>query len=120
VLDKFWCSLCEGLIGPEYIEKLNDKDGVIERVANFVIDQLNSLPQQLKVALWVGLSAFKFYVFLITLKSLEELPTLKRKEIIESWAGGKAALTRKLFRPLRSLTVLAFFEQPEAVFLLDQ
>ena len=116
--DNFWLSLSEGLIGEKYIDKLgNHKNEVISNVTEFVTAQLSSLPRQLQFALCFGLFVFKIYVFIVTLKGLSALTIKRRSQIIELWASGKISLTRKLFRPIRSLTVLAFFEQFEIFFL---
>jgi hypothetical protein len=121
LFNKFWCGLCEGIIGPEYLDILGDnKETVIQRTANFVLAQALSLPMFLKLALWIGIFVFNVYVFAFTGQPIYSLPIQKRKRIIETWANGKIAITRSLFRPLRSLTLLAFFEQPELLALLTQ
>jgi hypothetical protein len=120
MINDFWLSLCEGLIGPEYLEMLKDKkQPIIKSVTDFVLRQLSNLPIKLKISLYIGIFLFNAYLFIVTLQPIHRIAISKRKQIIDSWANGKIALTRKLFRPLRSLTLLAFFDEPEVISLLE-
>ncbi len=42
-----------------------------------------------------------------------------RRKVVNFWAYGPIPLTRQMFRALRSTALLAFFENPEVIAMLD-
>jgi hypothetical protein len=113
LVDEFWKKLCEALVGTEQgCLAGDDRANVFASVTQFTVDQLSVLPSFLRLQLAVGLSAFRFYVLLTNLKPFTLIPLERRCALIEEWAGAPISITRKLFRPLRSLTLLAYFENP--------
>jgi hypothetical protein len=81
-----------------------EREKTVEMVADFVQGQLKSLPVLMRALFAVGIRY---------LSSFNKLPLDRRSEIVSSWAWGKVALGRQLFRPLRSTALLAFYELPD-------
>jgi hypothetical protein len=45
-----------------------------------------------------------------SLAPFESLTLSRRKHLVDSWSYGRVSLTRKFFKPIRSVTILAFYE----------
>ena len=63
----------------------------------------------------MGMTFFRFTVRLRHVSSFCGMPVERRREIVDAWAFGRIALLRQLFRPVRSLAVLAYYERPEVI-----
>lgn len=59
-----------------------------------------------------GMAGFRFYVRLRYLRSFCALDLERRRRAVDAWAFGRLALLRQLFRPVRSLALLAYYERP--------
>jgi hypothetical protein len=90
-----------------------EREKTVEMVADFVQGQLKSLPVLMRALFAVGMMTFRLFVRIRYLSSFNKLPLDRRSEIVSSWAWGKVALGRQLFRPLRSTALLAFYELPD-------
>jgi hypothetical protein len=84
-------------------------------VAAFMEGQIAALPPRLRTMFHLGMTFFRFTVRVRHVSSFCGMPTAKRRAIVDSWAFGRVALFRQLFRPVRSLAVLAYYERPEIV-----
>lgn len=117
----FWRRLCESFL-PLYAMQLEpvETDRILNNVASFVERQLGCLPVYLRVMLTCGLVGFRCVILCINLRDFSQLPLGRRQEIAEWWAHGPVPIGRKLFRPIRSLTVLAFYEDKAVKAKLDQ
>ncbi len=108
----FMTAVCEGLLPERRLEGARDRDEVLGRVSAFVNGELNALPGKYRLLLHVGLTGFSFLVFLLTWRPFARVTLERRRAILRWWAWGPVALTRQLFRAVRSTTVLAYYEDP--------
>lgn len=97
-----------------------DRQAVVGEVASFVQVQLGRLPRHLAILFSIGTSAFRFYARARTFSSFCALPLEGRVTVLNSWAYGNIALFRNLFRVVRSLAFLSFFEIPAVVAALEK
>jgi uncharacterized protein (TIRG00374 family) len=89
--------------------------------AAFLAEQLAALPLRLRVLAAAGIAAFRVYVRLRTLRGFCDLPLEARRRAVNAWAFGPVGLARQLFRPIRSLVLLAYWESaPGALRLLAE
>jgi hypothetical protein len=84
-------------------------------VAAFIEGQIAALPPRLLTMFHLGMTFFRTVVHLRYLRSFCALSREKRQSIVDAWAFGRIALLRQLFRPVRSLAVLAYYERPEVI-----
>jgi hypothetical protein len=112
VADQFWKLLCEALIGADSLQLAGDKkDEAIANTSLFVVSQLSRLSKILRIQLEIGLRVFRSYAFCLNLQPFCSMSLSRRVTVVEQWASGPVPLARKMFRPLRSLTLLGFFEE---------
>ena len=86
----------------------------VERAAAFLRCQLAALPLLLRVGQRLGMAAFRVHVCVRFLKGFSQLDLPKRIIAVESWASGPLAPCRQLFRALRNLALLAYYEDLSA------
>ena len=108
----FMTAICDGLLPEKRLEGPRDRDEVLGRVSGFVSGELDALPGKYRLLLHVGLTGFSFLVFLTTWRPFAKLSLERRRAILRWWAWGPFAITRQLFRAVRSTAVLAYFEDP--------
>jgi choline dehydrogenase-like flavoprotein len=82
----------------------------LRSATSFVEGQIAALPVLLRAGLMVGLSAFRAYVPLRFGMNFCRLPLARRVTAVDSWAAGSFLRGRQLFRPLRNLALLAYYE----------
>lgn len=87
-----------------------DRQALVE-VATFVSEEMQALPARLNVMFHLGMAVFRFYVRVRTLRSFCALGLERRRSVVCSWAFGPIGLLRQLFRPVRSVALLAYYEQ---------
>ncbi|MBP6747026.1 hypothetical protein KA344_17475, partial [bacterium] len=68
----------------------------------------------------LGILGFRSITIITNLCPFENLSSERQAKIINTWSYGPIGLTRKLFKPLRSLALLAFFEHPAVVIAIDK
>jgi hypothetical protein len=56
------------------------------------------------------MATFRFYVRLRTLRSFCGLDVDRRRALVNAWAFGRIPVLRQLFRPVRSLALLAYYD----------
>ena len=83
------------------------------QVASFVRGQLEALPRGLRLLMRAGLWGFRFVTRLRFLAGYTALPLSTRRRWVERWAYGSVGPARKLFRAVRSTTLVAYYELPE-------
>ena len=88
------------------------KEKVIQDVSVFVYGQIHSLPGRYVLLLRLGLWFFYGMVFLRTWRRFGTLSVERQMQVVSGWAYGRWASGRQLFRLLRSITLLAFYEHP--------
>ena len=84
--------------------------GPLLAVATFVAEEMDSLPPRLRFLYEAGMATFRFYVRLRYLRSFCGLDLERRRAAVDSWAFGRIGLLRQLFRPARSIALLAYYE----------
>lgn len=57
------------------------------------------------------MAAFRVYVRMRTLRSFCALDVDRRRLVVQAWAFGRIGLLRQLFRPVRSIALLAYYER---------
>jgi uncharacterized protein (TIRG00374 family) len=108
----FWNALAEALVGEQFVTTLAAprRKAVFDEVVKFMVLTLSALPTTLKLQLWIGITCFRVIASSMFLQSFTSMPLSERTKIVTDWAEGPIPIFRKLFRPLRSLAILAFFE----------
>jgi uncharacterized membrane protein YbhN (UPF0104 family) len=89
-----------------------DRATLVE-VAAFVAEEVDALPARLHVLFMAGMTLFRLYVRLRHLRSFCALDLDRRRRAVDAWAFGRLALLRQLFRPIRSIALLAYYERPQ-------
>lgn len=87
--------------------------GVTRDVAAFMDGQIAALPPRLRTLFHVGMTVFRLSVRVRHVSSFCGLQVDRRRAIVDAWAFGRVGLLRQLFRPVRSLAVLAYYERAE-------
>lgn len=83
---------------------------LVQAAAQFTSEQIDALGRRLRVAFMLGMLTFRGFVILRYFGSFESLDLARRQASVNSWAYGGVQLFRQLFRPVRSLALLAFHE----------
>lgn len=92
---------------------------VAREVAAFMAGQIVALPPPLRTMFHLGMTFFRLTVRVRHLSSFCGMGVDRRRAIVDAWAFGRVGLLRQLFRPVRSLAVLAYYERPEVVRFLE-
>jgi uncharacterized protein (TIRG00374 family) len=87
-----------------------DRERMLE-VATFLAQQIDSLSPRVRILYQIGMGAFRFFVRIRYLRSFCAMSTDKQRAAVESWAFGRVGLLRQLFRPARSIALLAYYER---------
>jgi uncharacterized membrane protein YbhN (UPF0104 family) len=82
-------------------------------VATFLTQEMEALPARLRVMFEAGMATFRFYVRLRYVRSFCALDLERRRAAVNSWAFGRVGLLRQLFRPVRSIVLLAYYERAD-------
>jgi hypothetical protein len=104
----FLCKLVEAIVSVPG-EPPADKH-IVDAAAQFTSEELGSLERRLRVAFALGMMTFRIYTCLRFFRSFESLDLERRQAAVNAWAYGRVQLFRQLFRPVRSLCLLAFHE----------
>jgi hypothetical protein len=115
---RFIYSLTEAAVPIDSIA-LSDQREVVSYTASFIQGEIKSLPKKFQILLRVGMAGFGFMVWLRYFKPFAQLPLAKRVAIFNAWAYGSISVTRQLFKLVRSTALLAFFEHPSVVTVLE-
>lgn len=118
---KFWSGLCECFIPNEHI--IPDKDSherALREMSVFTVTELDCLPFRLRVIFGVGIVGFKALTMLSSGRFLCDIPLAERRELINWWAFGGTPLNRKFMKPIRSLSLFAYYENTEVKRWLDE
>jgi hypothetical protein len=109
---EFTLALCEAIAHPGIERAGTRKTEVLTDVGRFVEAQLGALPALLRVAFGIAMRGFRWLVAARTLRTFCALAPERRAAIVAWCSFGPVAILRKLFRPVRSLVVLALYEHP--------
>lgn len=106
-------ALCEALIPPQKQESPEKRQRQVAEVSLFVEEEIAELPDSIRLVYRLGLLFFSGVTYLRFQKTPEKLEKSELRDWANAWAYGPIPLTRKLFRPLRSMSLLAYFELPD-------
>jgi hypothetical protein len=104
----FEVALTEALLTPH--GDALDRQTLLD-VATFLSEEMQSLPARPAVMFAMGMATFRLYVRARYLRSFCALDVERRRAAVQSWAFGPVGLFRQLFRPVRSIALLAYYEQ---------
>lgn len=97
------------LAGPDGSPGLDAK--ALQGAVDFTHGQLAALPRPLRLAFTAGMGGFRTWVVLRHFGRFTRLPLSTRRRAVESWSFGRIGLFRQLFRPMRAVALLAYFEK---------
>ena len=100
----------EGLIPAHPSESREQRERALDYSAAFVRDQLRAMPLVLQIALACGVAGFLVLTWCRWLRRFAALGPDRRRAWMHAWAYGRVPLARAMFRPVRSLAALAYFE----------
>jgi hypothetical protein len=86
--------------------------GVADEVVAFVDAEVRALPRRLRLLFSLGLLGFAVAVRLRHPRGFLALPPAVQAQTVEAWAFGPLSAPRKLFRLVRSTSLLAFYDHP--------
>jgi len=107
---RFLRAVIEGLIPGHPSETPDMRARALDHSAAFVQGQLQAMPLVLQVLLACGLMSFSIATWLRWFRGIGSLGAARRQAWTHAWAYGRVPLARSLFRPMRSLAALAYFE----------
>ena len=115
-MDAFWASICEALIcvAPDLRDASTHQEA-LRQAATFLQAQVLALPFGLRIGMRVGLAVFRAYVRITSLHSFDHLSLDSRIKVADRWSAAPVAPARQLFRALRNLALLGYFEQARPV-----
>lgn len=104
-------------IAPAAAPGLSDAERreVLDATTAYVAGQVAAMSRDLRAKAWAGIAGFRTYALLRRGRPFARLPLDQRQRLVEAWSYGDLYLPRQLFRMLRSLTLLAWFEHPLVV-----
>ncbi len=97
-----------------------ERSEAITYATEFVCSELSALPSFLRILFKTGILGFRTITIASNLCPFENLSSERQAKIINAWSYGPISTTRKLFKPLRSLALLAFFEHPAILAALNK
>ncbi len=89
-----------------------DQRSVLDESTAFVRGQINAMSAPLQLQVWVALLVFRAYAWVRCGGAICRLPLPRRRRLVDSWSYGPLYLPRQLFRMLRGITLLVYFEHP--------
>ena len=108
VASPFTIGLIEAIVGGEPVPE------AIAYAATFVDGQLRALPPKLQLLFNCGMTGFRFVTRLRFLRGYCDVPLEARRAWTRKWAESRIALLRQLFKPVRAIALLAYYDH-EAV-----
>jgi uncharacterized membrane protein YbhN (UPF0104 family) len=102
----FDLALTEALVAPR---SAAERAHVAE-AAEFVAQEIDALPGRLRALVFLGLLAFRLVVRVRYGRAFCSLDASVRRAAVHAWAFGRIGPLRMLFRPLRSIALLAYWE----------
>jgi hypothetical protein len=107
---RFLRAVIDGLIPEHASESPGQRARALDYSAAFVRGQLEAMPLVLQLLLAGGVMVFTAITWARWLRGLTGLSAAQRHAWMHTWAYGPVPLARQLFRPVRSLAALAYFE----------
>ncbi|MBP9093316.1 flippase-like domain-containing protein [bacterium] len=120
-VNQFWLAIVASSLPTGTLVLSSEERGqAVNYATEFVCSELSALPSSLRVLFKLGILGFRSITIITNLCPFENLSSERQAKIINTWSYGPIGLTRKLFKPLRSLALLAFFEHPAVVIAIDK
>ena len=94
---------------------LEDRRFCVDFAAAFVCQELSQLPQSLRPLVKLGITGFRAYTLGTHLRPFEALSLKDRTSVVNAWSYGPVSMTRRFFKPIRSVALLAFYECPQVL-----
>jgi uncharacterized protein (TIRG00374 family) len=105
---EFLVALTEALLaGPDAAPEAKD----VIAVAAFLAESIDALPPRLRALFEAGMATFRLYTRLRFFRSFCALEVARRSAAVQAWAFGPVGLFRQLFRPVRSIVFLSYYER---------
>jgi uncharacterized protein (TIRG00374 family) len=82
----------------------------IQYAATFVEGQIAALQPKLRILYNIGMTGFRFVTRLRFLRGYCNIPLEARRVWTLRWAEGRIALLRQLFKPVRAIGLLAYYD----------
>lgn len=110
-MDPFWSSICEALVcvSPDLTDLASHQQS-LHQAESFLQAQLLALPATLRFGVRIGLAAFRGYVRLSSSRPFQRLDLPARVAMVERWMSSPVRPARQLFRALRNLVLLSYYE----------
>ena len=106
----FLIALTEALVNSRFDATEDRRRAALADAVAFLEGQIAALPLNLRVGLAIGLAAFRAFVVVRFGMNFCRLSPERRVGAVETWASGSFVLGRQMFRPLRNLALLAYYE----------
>ena len=110
-LDRYRC-IIEAILPGRGSLTSDEHEAAVRGATSFVLQQVGELEPMLRLKLILGLAGFRAYVCARMLHPFDRLPIDKRHRLVDRWSYGLALRPRQLFRLIRSLALLAYYEHP--------
>lgn len=104
VASPFTIGLIEAIVGGEPVPE------AVAYAATFVDGQLRALPPKLLLLFNCGMTGFRFVTRLRFLRGYCDVPLEARRAWTRKWAENRIALLRQLFKPVRAIGLLAYYD----------
>jgi hypothetical protein len=101
----------DGLIPAHASETPAERARALDYSTAFVREQLQAMPLVLQIVLACGIAVFLAVTWARWLRGFGALQPAHRQAWMHAWAYGRSSLARRMFRPVRSLAALAYFER---------
>jgi uncharacterized protein (TIRG00374 family) len=116
----FYVALADAIMPMEDVQlSAREQEAVRSKVVEFLKGELDCLSHRLFVMFTIGMLVFRFATRLRFFQSFCDLSHERKAAWVRQWSDGPISLTRKLFRPVRSLVFLCYFECPEVQAAID-
>jgi uncharacterized protein (TIRG00374 family) len=103
----FTIGLVEAIVGSSH------HAAALTYAASFVDGQIASLPTRLRAMFGGGMTLFRFVTRLRFLRGYCDVPLEARRAWTKRWAEGRIALVRQLFKPVRAIALLAYYDHAD-------
>lgn len=108
-VSEFYVALTEALLTSE--SGTPPESAASREVATFLSEEIHALPPRLRAMFEAGMATFRFYARVRHFRSFCALDASRRSAAVRAWAFGPIGLLRQLFRPVRSVVFLAYYER---------
>jgi len=116
----FWLAIVDSSVPTgSLVLSAKERSEAVTYATQFVCSELSALPSSLRILFKIGILGFRSITIASNLCPFENLSSERQAKIINAWSYGPIGTTRKLFKPLRSLALLAFFEHPAILAALN-